>query len=202
MTTDACTTRENSVENRERVPASILIPAQVPKTAPPIQAAILALAQPTNTRRLVRSARRHRSQHGSTPERRRTEQEGNEMLADVTEAEAPLQGDPLPEGALALGNNRGEGWVRRGGGVGSGRVRRPSSLERLRQRSEASPNNRGHQRTLERLEERQDSRRRSSRLTAKNSRPPLPVNRHSRNSGDAARGARNLANPDPARRNI
>ena len=137
----ASTTGGNSTDEEDRAPVSIPIPTPGAETAS--QAAITAPAPPSNIPRLVRAARRPRSQPGSTPERRRTGQEGNEMRAEVTKAEAPRQGDPLPESEPTVGNIRGEGWARRGGGVGSGRARRPSSLEHLRQRSEASPNNRG-----------------------------------------------------------
>ena len=159
-------------------------------------------APPSNIPRLVRVARRPRSQQGNTPERRWTGQEGIAMRAEATEEEAPRQGDSLPESEPAAGNTRERRRARRREEAASGRAGRLSSPKRLRQRSEASPNNRGLQRTLERLEERQDNMRRSTRLTSRNSRPTPPVNRHSRNSGVAMWGARSPTTADPARRNI
>ena len=159
------------------------------------------------------------------------------MRTETSEEEAPRQGNPLPESEPATGKTRERRRAHGREEAASGRAGRLSSLERLRQRCVASPNNRGLQRTLERLEERQDNnRRRSTRLTSRNSRPVAeqrreagverlrarqaaeearraatvqatagassPVNRHSRNSGVAVRGARSPTTAGPARRNI
>ena len=126
----------------------------------------------SNIPRFVRTARRPRSQQDNTPERRRTGQERIDMRVEAPEEEAPGQGDSLPESEPAAGNTRERRRAHGREEAASGRAGRLSSLERLRQRCEASPNNRGLQRTLERLEERQDNnRRRSTRLTSRNSRP-------------------------------
>ena len=90
----ASTTGGNSTDEEDRAPVSIPIPTPGAETAS--QAAITAPAPPSNIPRLVRAARRPRSQPGSTPERRRTGQEGTEMRAEATEVEASRQGHSLP----------------------------------------------------------------------------------------------------------
>ena len=149
---------------------SIPIPTQ--DAEPASQAAITAPAPPSNIPRLVRAARQPRSQQDNTPERRRTGQEWIEMREEANEEEVRRQGNSLPESEPAAGNTRERRRAHGREEAASGRAGRLSSLERLRQRCEASPNNRGLQRTLVRLEERQDnSRRRSTRLTSRNSQP-------------------------------